>query len=152
MTTPMDDLVALFDEHYGSRDLLLAGVAALFAETRVELTIAKAEIEVLAHDRDATRRYLGIRLSEDDEDFVDGSPQGRLRGEVARILRSVGEDKKIQCIKELRASVIAGQAWVALGNAPAGSASGMGLKEAKDVIDAACVGQLYLGVKGHVKL
>lgn len=133
-------------------------VMSLYIDLMLDLAAAQHEVQTLKAQRDATRQYLGVAISEDDdEDEELLGPEALLRKEVKRIIASVGIDKKIQCIKELRSSEVASKAWGQLGNGLQTGVMGnthLGLKEAKDVIDAASGmdPRLYLGVKGFKEL
>lgn len=163
MTTAHDEqLATIFSDAEGLghldpkyAEVMHDRVMSLYIDLMLELAAAQHEVQTLKTQRDATRQYLGVALSDDDdEDQELLGPEAILRNEVKRIVNQVGIDKKIQCIKELRSSTKAADAWTKLGNGIQQSQYGahLGLKEAKDVIDAYCQNQLYLGAKGYVNL
>lgn len=137
-------------------------VLTLYIDLMLELAAAQHENKLLVEQRDNTRRYLGVGLTPyEDASGADSTEQ--LRREVKRVIDLVGFDKKIHMIKEIRSSNIAAKAWEDLGNAPHTRDTGpaippgwrpaaLGLKEAKDIVDAAATGVLYLGKKGTVPL
>lgn len=131
----------------------IADLEEVLAVLNAELAVAQADNQQLIIQRDATRRYLGVAIAVDEDASGDTGPVEILRLEVNRILREIGADRKIQCIKELRSSDKAHDAWGELGNGYNGSRL-LGLKESKDIIDAAggVNPRLYLGVKGFVEL
>lgn len=145
----LQHLAKLFNDADPDRQLatLHSEVQTMFVDTLLDLAAARHEIEQLKAQRDATRQYLGVALSPTETPEGDDSPEAILRSEVQRIVRDIGLDRKIQCIKELRGSAVAAQAWEDLGNGknPMAGSPSLGLKESKDIIDSAASGRLYLG-------
>lgn len=145
----LQQLANLFDAADPDHKLrvLHGDVQALVIDMLLDLAAARHEIEQLKAQRDATRQYLGVALSPTETPEGDDSPEAILRSEVQRIVRDIGLDRKIQCIKELRGSAVAAQAWEDLGNGknPMAGSPSLGLKESKDIIDSAASGRLYLG-------
>lgn len=169
MTDPYDRLAKIFSDAEGLgyldpkyAEVMHNQVVELQIDMMLQHAADQHEVEELKAQREATRRYLGVAISEnEDQDGESHSPEDVLRREVKRILDLVPADKKIQRIKELRSSEIAGKAWQDMGNGTTqhvGFVSGntyfgLGLKEAKDIIDEAYRGFLYCGLnKAMVKL
>lgn len=151
---PEDKLAKIFTDAHDEGLLALNDavklheqVLALQIDMMLDLAAAQHEIKILQEQRDATRLYLGVALAPQEDKDGNDSPEARLRMEVKRILDTIGPDRKIQCIKEMRHSDIANDAWEALGNNQYDpTRRGLGLKEAKDIIDiATSQGHLYLG-------
>lgn len=171
MTDKLEQLTRIFTEAeqrgdiaHGVAETLLERVLEVEIDMMLDLAAAQHEVQRLQEQRDATRIYLGVALSDTEDENGDDfqSPADALREEVRRILIDVGIHKKIVCIKELRCSEKATRAWADLGNNPSPPSGGprppgwmpstLGLKESKDIIDAAQTGRLWLGVKGYVEL
>lgn len=145
-------------------EVMHAQVRDLQLDMMLELAAARHEIAALVEQRDATRRYLGVGLSPTEDAEGGDSAESVLRLEVKRVFDLFGSNMKIRMIKELRCSAVAAKAWEDLGNAgydrlnargptpPGWRPAALGLKEAKDIIDAAATGVLYLGQKGTVPL
>lgn len=127
-----------------------------------ELQTARIENDELMRQRDATRAYLGDRVAPSDRDpemgLIGSKPEDILRETVKNIIAAYGADKKIHCIKELRNSRVAIEAWAHMGNTinigsnPDGSTYRViSLKDAKDITDVAISGKLWTG-RGYEKL
>ena len=155
--TPHDEQLAkIFSEAEGLgyldpkyAEVMHEQVLSLYIDMMLELAAAQHEIETLKAQREATRIYLGVALSSSEDKDGNTSPEEILRNEVKRIIEEHGLDRKIQCIKELRGSGVAAQAWDDFGNSPSGGYH-LGLKEAKDIIDYASRGFLYTGAHREI--
>lgn len=118
-------------------------VLSLYIDMMLDLAAAQHEIEQLKVQRDATRAYLGVRLSADDVAPDDEEPIDTIKHILRKLLDEL-PDKKIQQIKEVRSSEALALAWAKLGGNNVAThtdwqgneRAGFGLKEAKDIIDA----------------
>lgn len=140
-------------------DAEIAKLRQVIAVLNAELTVAKFEVTQLTTQRDATRIYLGVPLSADDDESPNFRAVSVLRREVKLLLQDFGSDRKIQCIKELRMNSLAAEAWRQLGGAVLESTAPSGqsnvhltLVDAKNIIDSAISGTLYVPTRGMIEL
>jgi ribosomal protein L7/L12 len=136
------DAVSLGHVGHAHAEVMHERVLELQIDMMLELAAAQHEVKQLQEQREATRAYLGVRLSRDDVAPDDEEPIETIRHILTKILADYPE-QKIRQIKEVRGNQALADAWAKVGGAVAISPdmygnprAGFGLKEAKDIMDS----------------